>query len=43
MSVYLQRLARNQVPFREVNERLREVLDDSAGATEFLCECSNAD
>lgn len=43
MSVYLERLARNQVLFREVNERLRELLDESVGMTEFLCECSNDD
>jgi hypothetical protein len=44
MSVALERLARNQVLFREVNERLREQLDESAGGrTEFLCECSNTD
>jgi hypothetical protein len=43
MSVYAERLARNQVLFREVNERLREVLDASTGPTEFLCECSNED
>ena len=43
MPVSLERLARNRVLFREVNERLREQLDDSAGMTEFLCECSNSD
>ena len=43
MSVSLERLARNQVLFREVNERLREMLDDSVGHTEFVCECSNTD
>jgi hypothetical protein len=41
MSVRLERLARNQVVFREVNERLLELLDASPGTTEFLCECSN--
>jgi aerobic-type carbon monoxide dehydrogenase small subunit (CoxS/CutS family) len=41
VSVSLERLARNQILFREVNERLREMLDESVGATEFLCECSN--
>jgi hypothetical protein len=41
MSVSLERLARNQVLFREVNERLREMLDESAATTEFLCECSD--
>ena len=43
MSVRLERLARNQVLFREVNERLREVLDGSTAMPEFLCECSNTD
>jgi hypothetical protein len=43
MSVSLERLARNQVLFREVNERLREIVDESVGPTEFLCECSNQD
>ena len=41
MAVSLERLARNQVLFREVNERLREVLADLADMTEFGCECSN--
>jgi len=43
MSVSLERLARNQVLFREVNERLREMIGDSETLTEFLCECSNPD
>ena len=42
MAVSLERLARNQVLFREVNERLREMkLDHLADVTEFQCECSN--
>ncbi len=42
MAVSLERLARNQVLFREVNERLREMLlDHLADMTEFQCECSN--
>jgi hypothetical protein len=43
MAVSLERLARNQVLFREVNERLRELLAraDLAEMTEFVCECSN--
>ena len=42
MAVSLERLARNQVLFREVNERLREMmLDHLADLTEFQCECSN--
>lgn len=43
MSVSLERLARNQVVFREVNERLREMLDDSADTVDFLCECSDVE
>jgi hypothetical protein len=43
MSVSLERLAHNQVLFREVNERLREMLDESVAVAEFLCECSQAD
>jgi hypothetical protein len=40
----LQRLARNQVIFREVNERLRGLADAVPdGTTEYLCECSNTD
>jgi aerobic-type carbon monoxide dehydrogenase small subunit (CoxS/CutS family) len=41
ISVRLERLALNQVVFREVNERLLELLGTSPGTTEFLCECSN--
>jgi hypothetical protein len=43
MAANPERLARNQVLFREVNERLREVLAGADGPTEFLCECSNED
>jgi hypothetical protein len=36
------RLARNQVIFREVNERLRSLADAVPdGKTEYICECSN--
>lgn len=41
MSLSLERLARNQVLFREVNERLAEIGEfwgDSL--TGFLCECT---
>jgi hypothetical protein len=41
VSMNLERLARNQVLFREVNERLRDVLGAASGPTEFVCECSN--
>ena len=37
-----ERLVRNQVLFREVNERL-EKFADGTGVTEFLCECSDPD
>jgi hypothetical protein len=44
MSVSLERLARNQALFREVNERLLELAegfqDDSM---DFVCECSTDD
>jgi hypothetical protein len=43
MAVSGQRLARNQVLLREVNERLREALEGSPEPTEFLCECSDED
>jgi hypothetical protein len=39
----LDRLARNQVLFREVNERVNEVADDSAVRAEYVCECSRED
>jgi hypothetical protein len=42
MSRPLHRLVRNQVLFREVNERVREAVAHR-GYTEFLCECSNED
>lgn len=43
MAVSLDRLARNQVLLREVNERVLETLDraDLTDMTEFICECSN--
>jgi hypothetical protein len=34
-----QRLARNEVLFREVNERIEEVASADDGIFEFLCEC----
>jgi hypothetical protein len=38
----LQRLARNQVIFREVNERLRDLADGVPdGTAEYICECSD--
>ena len=35
------RVAKNEVMFREVNERIRE-LAPAGGATDFLCECGDA-
>jgi hypothetical protein len=44
MSVSLERLARNQALFREVNERLLELSDGfDDGAIGFVCECSQED
>jgi hypothetical protein len=34
---------RNQLLFREVNRRIREVSDGLDGRVEFLCECGRAD
>lgn len=35
------RIARNQVLFREVNERISEVLCSEGDPTEYLCECTD--
>jgi hypothetical protein len=44
MSVSLERLARNQALFREVNERLLELSEGfHDGSMEFVCECSTED
>jgi hypothetical protein len=45
MSVSLERLVRNQLVFREVNDRIREVRARFAleGPTDFICECSRED
>ena len=37
------RFARNEAIFREVNERVADVTDSEARATNFLCECGNLD
>jgi hypothetical protein len=37
------RLVRNQLLFREVNERLRETVGAFEGPLEFVCECSKDD
>jgi hypothetical protein len=42
MSESLERLARNQTLFREVNERIGTIAADNE-VVEFLCECSNTD
>ena len=42
MPLSLQRLGRNQLIFREVNERVREMADTAPdGKTEYLCECGD--
>jgi hypothetical protein len=44
MSVSLERLARNQALFREVNERLLELSEGfHDGSMQFVCECSHDD
>jgi hypothetical protein len=43
MTVSLERLARNQAIFREVNERLREIANPAASSSEYVCECSSVD
>ena len=42
MSESLERLARNQALFREVNERVEKIAGDN-NAVEFVCECSNTE
>jgi hypothetical protein len=37
------RFARNEAIFREVNERVADVMDSEARMTDFLCECGNLD
>lgn len=41
MSESLERLARNEALFREVNERVEELAETDS--TEFVCECSNTE
>ena len=42
MPLSLQRLGRNQLIFREVNERVREMANGAHdGKTEYLCECGD--
>jgi hypothetical protein len=42
MSESLERLARNQSLFREINERIEKIAGGNE-AVQFLCECSNTD
>jgi hypothetical protein len=37
------RIAKNEVIFREVNERIRDVVPSENGAVDFLCECGQED
>ena len=37
------RSAKNEVIFREVNERVREVMPSDDGGIDFLCECGDED
>ena len=43
MSQLLPKQVRNQMLFREVNERLRETVGSFEERLEFVCECSNED
>jgi hypothetical protein len=47
MSVSLERLVRNQIIFREVNDRIRDVVESvgqlQSDRVDFICECSNRD
>ena len=43
MTVFTERLVRNQLIFREVNERIREVaehFDSLEPGVDFICECT---
>jgi len=41
MTTREERIAKNEVIFREVNERVREVVPSENGGIDFLCECGN--
>jgi hypothetical protein len=43
MNLWEHRAARNEALFREVNESIERLADDSGGASEagFVCECSD--
>jgi hypothetical protein len=43
VAVSLERLARRQTLFREVNERIEDLTDNQARSIEILCECSDTE
>jgi hypothetical protein len=43
VSVSLERLARRQTLFREVNERIEDLTDSEDQSMEILCECSDTE
>jgi hypothetical protein len=43
VSVSLERLARRQTLFREVNERIDDLTDGEDESIEILCECSDTE
>jgi len=43
VSVSLERFARRQTLFREVNERIEELADGEDKSMQILCECSDTD
>ena len=43
MSSREERIAKNEVIFREVNERIRDVVPSENGGIDFLCECGRED
>jgi hypothetical protein len=43
VSISLERLARRQTHFREVNERIEDLTDSEDEAIEILCECSDTE
>jgi hypothetical protein len=43
VSVSLERLARRRTLFREVNERIEELVGDEETSIQILCECSDTE
>jgi hypothetical protein len=43
VSASLERLARRQTLFREVNERIEELTDSGEESIQILCECSDTE